>query len=124
MIMGTNSVLMPAFGPAPIPLINLILFYASPNPAPGVFDDFVKIPTLDVQGSGLPFGTASYSTLVIGGNVGADSSIGPRCVAYFGHTVSAHQYAGRSSTLTASLIIRSNSLIQFWARLLSVTRFL
>lgn len=63
MILGINTVVMPALGPSPIPLLSLFVFYAAPEPAPGLFDDFKAIPTLNVTGSSQVLGTMTYSTL-------------------------------------------------------------
>jgi hypothetical protein len=110
MILGINSVLMPTFGPSPIPLINLLLFYAAPEPAPGVFDDFKAIPTLDVTGFGQALGTTTYASLVDVGNQGGADSIAPRQVRLWSLTDhQANAGKGRYSTLMASLTIPSTS---------------
>jgi hypothetical protein len=43
-------------------LLNPVLFYDAPTPAPGIFEDFLTIPTL--QGLGIPFNTTTMRDFV------------------------------------------------------------
>lgn len=79
MLLTLNSAVLPETGPTPVPLLSFNLFYAAPNPAPGVFDDFVSIPILEVEGYEQSLGTTTLTSIVLASNSGTYSS-GPRYI--------------------------------------------
>jgi hypothetical protein len=73
MLLTLNSAVLPDAGPTPVPLLSYNLFYAAPDPAPGVFDDFVSIPTIQVEGSEQSLGTTTLLSIVSAGKPGTYS---------------------------------------------------
>jgi hypothetical protein len=79
MILTIMYIVLPNMGP--VVLLNPTLFYDSPKVAPGVFDDFLTIPTVGGVGAGAPFNTTTVRDLVVSGGGGRDlDSISPRAV--------------------------------------------
>jgi hypothetical protein len=79
MILTIMYIVLPNMGP--VLLLNPILFYDAPKLAPGVFDDFLTIPTIGGVGAGAPFNTTTLRELVVSSAGGRDlGSIGPRTV--------------------------------------------
>jgi hypothetical protein len=79
MILTISSIVLPDMGP--VLLLNPILFYDAPKLAPGVFDDFLTIPTIGGVGAGAPFNTTTLRELVVSTGGGRDlDSLAPRAV--------------------------------------------